>query len=149
MNSPPIPSYLRGGLQPADDIVDLSREASMENLRELQRYAESFSSKQHVFVINGIQDQIMDEQVKVQNWISGMLGDLNRLRRVQGISSLQCLWPHLQVRRRYKHHPVQLLMFQCIVCKQLHPQRIRLWRVLQGMQFSKVLIHGLMIRSQA
>ena len=40
MDSPPTPSYLRGGPQPADDIVDLSREASMENLRELQRYAE-------------------------------------------------------------------------------------------------------------
>ena len=40
MDSPPIPSYLRGGPQPADDVVDLSREASMDNLREVQRYAE-------------------------------------------------------------------------------------------------------------
>ena len=34
------PSYLNGGPQPADDILDLNREASMENLIELQRYAE-------------------------------------------------------------------------------------------------------------
>ena len=40
MDSPPIPSYLSGGPQPADDILQLNREASVENLRELQRYAE-------------------------------------------------------------------------------------------------------------
>ena len=39
MESPPNPSYLHGGPQPADDIQHLSREASMESLIELQRYA--------------------------------------------------------------------------------------------------------------
>ena len=85
MDSPPIPSYLRGGPQPADDIVQLSREASMENLRELQRYAERLQFEATCVRLwsNGIQDQIMDETEKVQNWISGMIGELNRLRRVQ------------------------------------------------------------------
>ena len=32
MDAPPIPSYVRGGPQPADDIVYLSRDASMGNL---------------------------------------------------------------------------------------------------------------------
>ena len=32
---------------------------------------------------NGIHDQIMDEQEKVQGWISGMTDDINRLPRVQ------------------------------------------------------------------
>ena len=54
MESPPNPSYLFGGPQPADDIQHLSREASMENLIELQRYAERISSKQHVFVYGQI-----------------------------------------------------------------------------------------------
>ena len=40
MESPPNPNYLNGGPQPADGILDLNREASMENLIELQRYAE-------------------------------------------------------------------------------------------------------------
>ena len=40
MDSPYIPSYGRGGTQPADDISNLERHASMENLRELQKYSE-------------------------------------------------------------------------------------------------------------
>ena len=85
MDSPPIPSYVRSGPQPADDIVHLSREASMENLRELQSYAErlQFEATCVRLWANGIQDQIMDETEKVQNWISGMIGELNRLHRVQ------------------------------------------------------------------
>ena len=85
MDSPPIPSYIRGGPQPADDILQLSREVSMENLRELQRYAERLQFEATCVRLwsNGIQDQIMDETEKVQNWISGMIGELNRLRRVQ------------------------------------------------------------------
>ena len=85
MESPPIPSYVRGGPQPADDIVQLSREISMENLRELQKYAERLQLEATCVRLwsNGIQDQIMDETEKVQNWISGMIGELNRLRRVQ------------------------------------------------------------------
>ena len=84
MDSPPIPSYVKGGPQPADDIVYLSRDASMENLRELQRYAErlQFEATCVRLWANGIQAQIMDEHEKVQNWISGMIGELNRLRRV-------------------------------------------------------------------
>ena len=40
MESPPNPSYLHGGPQLAHDIQHLSRDASMEDLIELQRYAE-------------------------------------------------------------------------------------------------------------
>ena len=85
MDSPHPPSYLRGGPQPADDIVDLNRNVSMENLRELQRYSEKLQFEATCVRLwaNGIQDQIMDEQEKVQNWISGMTDEINRLRRVQ------------------------------------------------------------------
>ena len=37
MESPPNPSYLHGGPQPADDIQHLSREASMESLGQAWR----------------------------------------------------------------------------------------------------------------
>ena len=85
MDSPPVPSYLKGGPQPADDIVDLNRNASMENLRELQRYSEKLQFEATCFRLwaNRIQDQIMDEQEKVQGWISGMTDELTQLRRVQ------------------------------------------------------------------
>ena len=85
MDSPYILSYVRGGPQPADEIVHLSRDASMENLRELQRYSEKLQFEATCVRLwaNGIQDQIMDEQEKVQNWISGTTDEINRLRRVQ------------------------------------------------------------------
>ena len=68
MDSPYIPSYGRGGSQPADDIVNLDRNVSMENLRELQKYSEKlqFEATCCRLWANGIQDQIMDEQEKVQ-----------------------------------------------------------------------------------
>ena len=40
MDSPYIPSDGRGGSQPADEVVYLDRNASMENLRELHKYSE-------------------------------------------------------------------------------------------------------------
>ena len=85
MESPPIPSYLNGGPQPADDIQHLNREVSMENLLELQRCAERlhFEATCARLWSNGIQDQIMEETQKVQTWISRMIGELNRLRRAQ------------------------------------------------------------------
>ena len=85
MDSPHPPSYLRGGPQPADDIVDLNRNASMENLRELKRYSKmlQFESTCVRLWANGTQDQLMDEQAKVQNWISGVTDEINRLRRIQ------------------------------------------------------------------
>ena len=85
MDSPHIPSYGRGGSQPADDIVYLDRNASMENLRELQKYSEKLQFEATCVRLwaNGIQDQIMDEQEKVQNWIAGMTDELIRLRRTQ------------------------------------------------------------------
>ena len=84
MDSPPVPSYLKGGPQPTDDIVDLSRNVSMEILRELHRYSEKPQFETCIRLwANGIQDQIMDEQEKIQGWISGMIDELNRLRRVQ------------------------------------------------------------------
>ena len=85
MDSPYIPNYLKGGPLPADDIVYLDRNATMENLRELQRYREKLQVQATCVRLrpNGIQDQIMDEQEKVQSWISGMTHEINRLRRAQ------------------------------------------------------------------
>ena len=85
MDSPYIPSYGRGGSQPADDITNLDRHASMENLKELQKYSEKlqFEATCCRLWANGIQDQIMDEQEKVQTWISGMTDELIRLKRIQ------------------------------------------------------------------
>ena len=85
MDSPYIPSYGRGGSQPANDIVNLDRNASMENLRELQKYSEKlqFEATCCRLWANGIIDQIMDEQEKVQSWIVGMTDELIRLRRIQ------------------------------------------------------------------
>ena len=72
MESPPNPSYLHGGPQPAGDILDLNREASMENRIELQRYAERLQFEATCLRLwsNGIQDQIMEETQQVQTWIS-------------------------------------------------------------------------------
>ena len=78
MESPYILSYGKSGSQPVDDIVWLDRSASTENLRELQ--IEATCCRQWS---NDILDQIMDEQEKVQTWISGMTDELIRLRRVQ------------------------------------------------------------------
>ena len=98
-----------------------SRDASMENLRELQRYAErlQFEATCVRLWANGTQDQIMGEQEKVQNRITGVIGELNLLRRVQPawIQQLQsqgnqCLWSHLQAHSRHKHHAVQHLLSQ-------------------------------------
>ena len=85
MDNPSVPTYLKGGPQPADDIVDLNRNASMENLRELQRYSEKLQFEATCVRLwaSGIQDQITDEQEKLQNWISGVTDELNRLRRSQ------------------------------------------------------------------
>ena len=62
----PFQAILHGGPQPADDIQHLSREASMENLQELQRYAErlQFEATCVRLWANGIQDQIMEETQK-------------------------------------------------------------------------------------
>ena len=48
--------------------------ATMENLKELQKYSEKlqFEATCCRLWADGIQDQIMDEQEKVQTWISGM-----------------------------------------------------------------------------
>ena len=75
MDSPHIPSYGRGGTQPADDISNLDRHASMENLRELQKYSEKlqFEATCCRLWAEGIQDQIIDEQERVQTWITGMM----------------------------------------------------------------------------
>ena len=71
MDSPYLPSYSRGGAQaaqPADDITQLERRrASMENLRELQKYSEKLQFEATCCRLwsEGIQDQIMDEQERV------------------------------------------------------------------------------------
>ena len=122
MDSPPIPSYLRGGPQPAEDIVDLSRDASMANLRELYAERLQFEATCARLWANGIQDQIMDEQEKsrigsqeclvssIDYVESNLHGFINC--KLKGISSLHCRWPHLQAHSRLKHHPVQHPMFQ-------------------------------------
>ena len=63
----------------ADDIVYLSREASMENLQHLQRYSEKLQFKATCVRLwaNGIHVQIMDEQEKVQKWILGTTDEIN------------------------------------------------------------------------
>ena len=101
-----LPSYLHGGPQPADDIQHLSREASMGNLIEIQRYAERLQFEATCLQLwsNGIQDQIMEETQQVQTWMARMTGELNRLRRIQpgwlqqwqAKASLQPPQPHLQ-----------------------------------------------------
>ena len=59
MESPNVPSYLRDGPQPADDIVFLSRDVSMEIFNISRGILRNFS-----LWANGIHDQIMDEQEK-------------------------------------------------------------------------------------
>ena len=96
MESPYIPSYGRGRSLPKDDIVWLDRNASMENLRELQKYSEKlqFEATCCRLWANGILDQIMDEQEKVQTWIVGMTEELIRLRRIQPAWVQQMQQPH-------------------------------------------------------
>ena len=86
MDSPYLPSYSRGGAQPADDITQLERRhASMESLRELQKYSEKLQFEATCCRLwsEGIQDQIMDEQKRAQSWIAGMTDELVRLKRIQ------------------------------------------------------------------
>ena len=85
MDSPYLPTYSKGGTQPADDIGNLDRHASMENLRELQKYSEKLQFEATCCRLwsEGIQTQIMDEQERVQSWISGMTDELIRLKHIQ------------------------------------------------------------------
>ena len=85
MQSPHYPSYGRQGVpQPADSITDLNRStASIENLRELQKYSEKLAYESTCCRLwaQGIQTQIQDEQEKVHKWIEGMTEDLLRTKR--------------------------------------------------------------------
>ena len=87
MESPYYPTYSKSGAtQPADDIGNLEhRHASMENLRELQKYSEKLQFEATCCRLwsEGIQTQIMDEQDKIQSWISGMTEELIRMKRIQ------------------------------------------------------------------
>ena len=86
MESPYYPTYSkRGASQPADDIGDLNRNTSIENLRELQKYSEKlhFETTCCRLWSEGIHTQIMDKQEKVQSWIAGMTEDLLRMKRIQ------------------------------------------------------------------
>ena len=87
MESPYYPTYSKGGAsQPADDIGNLDhRHASMENLRELQKYSEKLQFEATCCRLwsEGIQTQIMDEQERIQSWISGMTEELIRMKRIQ------------------------------------------------------------------
>ena len=88
MESPYYPTYSKGGgaTQPADDISNLDHHrASMENLRELQKYSEKLQFEATCCRLwsGGIQTQIMDEQERIQSWISGMTEELIRMKRIQ------------------------------------------------------------------
>ena len=87
MESPYYPTYSKGGAsQPADDMGSLEhRHAAMENLRELQKYSEKLQFEATCCRLwsEGIQTQIMDEQDKIQAWISGMTEELIRMKRIQ------------------------------------------------------------------
>ena len=87
MESPYYPTYSKGGAtQPADDIANLDhRHASMENLRELQKYSEKLQFEATCCRLwsEGMQTQIMDEQERIQSWISGMTEELIRMKRIQ------------------------------------------------------------------
>ena len=86
MQSPDNLSYLNNGPQPAEDIRDLRREATLENLAELQRYLEKlqFESSTLRMWYNGLQDEIMDESQKVHLYMMRVIGELHRTRRSQG-----------------------------------------------------------------
>ena len=87
MESPYYPTYSKSrALQPADDIGNLEhRHASVENFRELQKYSEKlhFEASCCRLWSEGIQTQIMDEQEKIQSWISGVTEELIRMKRIQ------------------------------------------------------------------
>ena len=87
MQSPHYPSYGRlGAAQPVESISDLNRNiASIENLRELQKYSEKLAYESTCCRLwaQGIQTQIQDEQEKVHKWIEGMTEDLLRAKRLQ------------------------------------------------------------------
>ena len=87
MESPCYPTYSKNNAsQPADDIGNLVyRHASMENLRELQKNSEKLQFEATCCRLwsEGIQTQIMDEQEKIQSWISGMTEELMRMKRIQ------------------------------------------------------------------
>ena len=85
MQSPHYPSYGRQGApQPVESITDLNRStASIENLRELQKYSEKLAYESTCCRLwaEGIQTHIKDEQEKVYKWIDGMTEDLVRAKR--------------------------------------------------------------------
>ena len=87
MESPHYPTYSKQGVRPpAEDILDLNYgTASIENLRELQKYSEKLSYESTCCRLwaEGIQTHIKDEQEKVHKWIEGMTEDLLRMKRTQ------------------------------------------------------------------
>ena len=89
MESPYYPTYSKTGVtQPADDIGNLEyRRASMENLKDLQKYSEKLQYEATCCRLwsEGIQTQIVDEQEKVQSWISSMTEGLLRMKHIQPV----------------------------------------------------------------
>ena len=85
MQSPHYPSYGRQGApQPVESITDLNRStASIENLRELQKYSEKLAYESTCCRLwaDGILTHIKDEQEKVYKWIDGMTEKLVRAKR--------------------------------------------------------------------
>ena len=115
---------VQGPLHPSCVIAVLwTVNASMENLRELQRYSEKLQFEATCVRLwaDGIQDQIMDEQEKVQSWIAGVTDEINMRRtppawtqRLQspGSQPPQMSMAQLPARSSQQHHPVPYLPFQ-------------------------------------
>ena len=85
MQSPENPSYLNNGPPPANDIRELRREASLENLAALQRYLEKLQFEANTLRMwyDGLQDEIMDEAQKVHLHMMRMIGELQRVTHAQ------------------------------------------------------------------
>ena len=133
----------------------------MEKLQELQRYAErlQFEATCARLWSNGIQDQIMEETQKVQTWISRMIGELNRLRRVQPawVQQLQAKanqQPQPSIAPSAAPAPVPAQSASSSSAPGIpvkaaptskNPSMAILWRMLRGMRLSQTLqelIHG-------
>ena len=122
MDSPYTPSYGKGGPQPADDITNLARHASMENLRELQKYSEK-PQFEVLVVLYG------PKAFKTRSWMSKSESNRGSRAWLMSLSgwnvfnqhgSINCRikvvhphlrhpWWHLPVSSS-QHHPAQLLL---------------------------------------
>ena len=90
MQSPDFPSYASFP-QPAEDIRDLRKEASLENRAELRRYLEKlqFESTTLRMWYSGLQDEMMDEAQKVPIYMMRMIAEPQKTTGPQAQGWLQ------------------------------------------------------------